>query len=98
MAVNSMVSGGCIISGAQVRESLLFTNVHVEERSMIERALVLTDVRIGRGCTVRNAIIDTGCVIPDGMQIGCNREEDARRFYVTEKGIVLVTRDMLPAV
>ncbi|HKQ80848.1 MAG TPA: glucose-1-phosphate adenylyltransferase [Steroidobacteraceae bacterium] len=98
MAVNSMVSGGCIISGAQVRESLLFTNVHVEERSVIERALVLTDVRVGRGCTVRNAIIDTGCVIPDGTQIGCNREDDARRFYVTEKGIVLVTRDMLPTI
>ncbi|MET0986883.1 MAG: glucose-1-phosphate adenylyltransferase [Steroidobacteraceae bacterium] len=98
MAVNSMVSGGCIISGAQVRQSLLFTNVHVDERSIIERTLCLTDVRVGRGCKVRNAIIDTGCVIPDGMEIGCNREHDARRFYVTEKGIVLVTRDMLPAV
>ena len=96
-AVNSMVSGGCIISGAQVRESLLFTNVRIDERSVIERTLILTDVRVGRGCTVRNAIIDTGCVIPDGMQIGCNREDDARRFYLTEKGIVLVTRDMLPS-
>jgi glucose-1-phosphate adenylyltransferase len=94
-AVNSMVSGGCIISGAQVRESLLFTNVRIEERSLIERALILTDVRIGQGCIVRNAIIDTGCVIPDGMQIGVDPQADARRFYVTEKGIVLVTRDML---
>jgi glucose-1-phosphate adenylyltransferase len=94
-AINSMVSGGCIISGALVRESLLFTNVRVEERSRIERALILPDVRIGRGCHVRNTIIDTGCVIPDGMQIGVDRDKDARRFYVTEKGIVLVTRDMI---
>ncbi len=95
MAVNSMVSGGCIISGAQVRESMLFTNVRVEERSAIERSLLLTDVRIGRRCTVRNAIIDTGCSVPDDTQIGVNPEEDARRFYLSEKGIVLVTRDML---
>jgi glucose-1-phosphate adenylyltransferase len=94
-AVNSMVSGGCIISGAQVRESLLFTNVRIDERSVIERALVLPDVRIGRGCIIRNAIIDTACVIPDGLQIGINRDLDEQRFYVTEKGVVLVTRDML---
>jgi glucose-1-phosphate adenylyltransferase len=78
-----------------VRDSLLFTNVRVEERSYIERSVVFPDVRIGAGCTVRGAIIDTACTLPDGIQIGVSREDDERRFYITEKGVVLVTRDML---
>jgi glucose-1-phosphate adenylyltransferase len=95
MAINSMVAGGCIISGAQVRDSLLFTNVRVDERSYIERAVIFPDVRIGSDCTVQGAIVDTACTLPDGIQIGVNREDDARRFYITEKGVVLVTRDMI---
>jgi glucose-1-phosphate adenylyltransferase len=95
MAINSMVSGGCIISGAAVNSSLLFTNVHVDERSYIESSVILPDVRIGADCTVKRAIVDTGGVIPPNTQIGVNREEDARRFYVSDKGVVLVTRDML---
>ncbi len=95
MAVNSMVSGGCIISGAQVSESLLFSNVRVDERSVIDRAVILPDVRVGANCIVRRAILDTGGVVPDGMLIGVDREEDVRRFHVSEKGVVLVTRDML---
>jgi glucose-1-phosphate adenylyltransferase len=95
MAVDSMVSGGCIISGATVRDSLLFTNVRVDEGSLIERSLIFPDVRIGTNCVVKNAIIDTAGSVPDGVQIGVNREDDARRFYITEKGVVLVTRDML---
>ena len=95
MAVNSMVSGGCIISGAQVNESLLFSNCRVDERSVIDRAVILPDVRVGANCVVRHAILDTGCVVPDGMQIGVNPQEDASRFHVSEKGVVLVTRDML---
>jgi glucose-1-phosphate adenylyltransferase len=95
MAVNSMVSGGCIISGAQVSESLLFSNCRVDERSVIDRAVILPDVRVGANCVVRHAILDTGCVVPDGMQIGMDPLEDARRFHVSEKGVVLVTRDML---
>jgi len=95
MAINSMVSGGCIISGAVVRESLLFSNVRVEERSVIERAVVLPHVSIGRNCTIRRAVIDEGCEIPDGMQIGHDPALDAQRFYVTEQGVVLVTADML---
>ncbi len=95
VAVNSMVSGGCIISGATVRESLLFSNVRVEERSLIEQAVVLPVVTIGMGCTIRHAILDEGCIIPDGMQIGVDPAEDAKRFHVTEKGVVLVTADML---
>jgi glucose-1-phosphate adenylyltransferase len=94
-AINSMVSGGCIISGAVVREALLFSNVRVEERTSIERSVILPGVSVGSGCTIRNAILDEGCVVPDGVQIGVDPAEDARRFYTTEKGIVLVTPDML---
>jgi glucose-1-phosphate adenylyltransferase len=95
MAVDSMVSGGCIISGATVRDSLLFTNVRIDEGSLIERSLIFPDVRIGANCVVKNAIIDTAGSVPDGVEIGVNPEDDARRFYITEKGVVLVTRDML---
>ena len=95
MAVDSMVSGGCIISGAEVVESLLFTNVRISERSHIEKSLLFPDVRIGPDCIIKNAIIDTGGVVPPGTQIGVDPEEDAKRFYVTEKGVLLVTREML---
>jgi glucose-1-phosphate adenylyltransferase len=95
IAVNSMVSGGCIISGAVVRESLLFSNVRVEERTVIERSVLLPGVSIGMGCQIKHAILDDGCVIPDGMTIGVDPAEDARRFHVTDKGVVLVTADML---
>jgi glucose-1-phosphate adenylyltransferase len=94
-ALNSMVSGGCIISGATVRESLLFSNVRVEERTSIERSVILPVVSIGAGCVIRHAILDEGCIVPDGMQIGVDPANDARRFHVTEKGVVLVTADML---
>jgi len=95
MAVNSMIAGGCIISGAVIDQSLLYSNVRVDERSSIHRSVVLTNVKIGRGCTIRNAILDEGCEIPDGVQIGCDRSADAERFTVTDRGVVLVTPDML---
>lgn len=95
LAINSMVSAGCVISGASLRESLLFSNVRVEERSAIERAVILPRVRIGSGCIVRGAIIDEGSDVPDGMSIGVDREADAQRFLVTEQGVVLVTAQML---
>ncbi len=95
MAIDSVVSGGCIISGAEVVGSLLFTNVRINERSYIEKSLLFPDVTIGADCIVKNAIIDTGGVVPPGTKIGVDPAEDARRFYVTEKGRLLVTRDML---
>jgi glucose-1-phosphate adenylyltransferase len=95
MAVNSMVAGGCIISGALIDQSLLYSNVRVDERSSVHRSVVLTNVKIGRGCTIRHAILDEGCEIPDGMQIGCDRDADAARFTVSDRGVVLVTPDML---
>jgi glucose-1-phosphate adenylyltransferase len=95
MAVNSMVSGGCIISGALVRSSLLFSDVRIDEHSSIDRSVILPHVEIGKNCTISRAILDEGCVIPDGTHIGSNLEADAQRFYVTEQGVVLVTADML---
>ncbi|MFZ1905471.1 MAG: glucose-1-phosphate adenylyltransferase [Steroidobacteraceae bacterium] len=94
-AINSMISGGCIVSGAVVRESLMFSNVRLEERTSVYRAVILPNVEVGRGSVINNAIIDEGCEIPDGVQIGVERAADARRFHVTGKGVVLVTPDML---
>jgi glucose-1-phosphate adenylyltransferase len=94
-AINSMVSGGCIISGAVVRESLLFSNVRVEEGTSIQRSMILPNAAIGRGCTITRAIIDEGCEVPEGTTIGVDREADERRFHVTGNGVVLVTPDML---
>ncbi len=94
-AINSMVSGGCIISGAIVRQSLLFSNVRIDERSRIDRSVILPHVEIGRECTISRAIVDEGCLLPDGTQIGVDRAQDAERFHVTEAGVVLVTSDML---
>src|ERR1700756_5265011 len=94
-AINSMVSGGCIISGAVVRESLLFSNVRVEERTNIYRSVILPNAEIGRNCVIRGAIVDDGGEIPDATTIGVDHLEDAQRFHVTEKGVVLVTPDML---
>ena len=95
MAINSLVSGGSIISGAVVRESLLFSMVRVDERSSLHRAVVMPGVHIGKGCTIRNAILDEHCDIPDGMQIGVDLELDRKRFDVTPKGVVLVTPEQL---
>jgi len=97
MAINSMVSGGCIISGAVVRHSLLFSNVRVDERSCIERSVILPHVEIGKDCLIVNSIIDEGCLIPDGSKVGVDGAADAERFHVTEGGVVLVTSDMLRA-
>ncbi len=97
LAINSMVAGGCIVSGANVRESLLFSSVMVDEQTDIRRSVVLPQVEIGRSCYIANAIIDEGCNIPHGMVIGRDREADKRHFHVTDNGIVLVTRNMLAA-
>ncbi len=95
MAVDSMVSGGCIISGAVVRHSLLFSNVRVNSYSLVEDSVLLPDVTVMRNCTIRRAVLDRGCVVPEGAAIGEDLEADKERFYVTPNGIVLVTPEML---
>ena len=95
MTLNSLVSGGCIISGSVVVQSVLFPRVRVNSFCNIDSAVLLPDVWVGRSCRLRRCVIDRACVIPEGMVIGENAEEDARRFYRSEEGIVLVTRDML---
>lgn len=95
MAVDSMVSGGCIISGAEVRHSLLFSNVRVNSYSKVKDSVVLPEVNIGRHCRITKAIIDRGCHIPPHTVIGENLEEDRKRFYVSPGGVVLVTPDDL---
>jgi len=94
-ALDSMVSGGCIISGSSVRRSLLFSNVHVHSFCTIEDAVVLPDVEISRYVRLRRVVIDKGCVLPEGFQAGYDPDEDRRRFHVSDKGITLVTPDML---
>jgi len=95
MAVDSMVSGGCIISGATVRRSVLFSNVRVENHARVEDSVVLPDVLIERRAVVKRAIIDRGCRIREGTVIGLDHEEDRRHFTVTEHGVTVVTPDML---
>ena len=95
MATNSMVSGGCIVSGAYVKQSLLFSSVTVDEGSEVIQAVVLPQVKIGKHCRITRAIIDKRCVIPDGTIIGEDHAEDAKRFKVTDEGVVLVCPHML---
>ena len=95
MAINSMISGGSIISGALVRQSMLFSDVRVEERAVVQATVVLPNVRIGAGCQIQRAILDEGCDVPAGLKIGEDLVLDAKRFEVTAQGVVLVTPDML---
>jgi glucose-1-phosphate adenylyltransferase len=96
IAIDSMVSGGCVISGASVRHSLLFSNVRVHSYTTITDSVILPDVEIGRNARIVKAIIDRGCNIAEGMVIGEDHEQDRQRgFRVSEGGVVLVTPDML---
>jgi len=95
MAVDSMISGGCIISGAVIRHTLIFSNVRVNSYSEIEDTVVLPNVVIERSCRIKKAVIDDGCIVPEGTVIGEDPIADAARFHVTENGVVLVSPDML---
>ncbi len=97
MAISSMVSGGCVISGTEVRNSLLFTNVHSNSYSVLDHAVVLPNVTIGRHAVLRNVVIDRGVVIPEGLVVGEDSTEDAKHFRVTDKGVTLITQDMVNA-
>lgn len=94
-ALDSLVASGCIVSGASVRRSVLFSGVRVEEGSVIEDSLLLQGVRVGRGVRLRRAIVDQGCVLPDGLCVGLDPGRDGAGFTVSERGITLVTAAML---
>ncbi|MCE5394348.1 MAG: glucose-1-phosphate adenylyltransferase [Acidithiobacillus sp.] len=96
MALDSIVSGGCIISGATVRRSLLFSNVRVNDgHTLIEDSVILPNVRVGEGTRLRKVVVDKGAIIPPGLVVGDDPEEDARRFIRTANGVTLITPESL---
>ena len=95
MATSSLVCGGCIISGARVDKSLLFTGVVAHSYGRLTHAVVLPYVKIGRSVRLTRTIVDRGVIIPDGLVVGEDPEDDARRFRRTESGICLITQDMI---
>jgi glucose-1-phosphate adenylyltransferase len=94
-AANSLVSAGCVISGANIEGSLLHGGVVVDEGTRIEQTIVLPDVTIGKHCRIKKAIIEECCRIPDNLEIGYDHDLDSQRFHVTENGITIVCADML---
>jgi len=94
-AWDALISSGCIVSGASIHRSLLFTDVVVEHGSLIEDSVVLPNVRIGRGVRLRRVVADRFCELPDGFEAGLDRAADEARFHVTPQGVVLVTPEML---
>src|SRR5271166_3212913 len=97
MAVDSMVSGGCIISGATVRRSLLFSNCRINSYARTQEAVLLPDVLVGRHARLNRVVVDRGCRIKEGLVIGADPELDEKRFYRSEGGVTLVSADMLAA-
>ncbi|MEN0087150.1 MAG: glucose-1-phosphate adenylyltransferase [Pseudomonadota bacterium] len=95
MAISSMVSGGCIISGTEVRNSCLFTSVHTNSYAVLDHAVVLPGVTVNRSARLRRVVIDSGVIIPEGLVVGEDSTEDAKWFRVTEKGTTLITQNML---
>ena len=94
-AIDSLVSAGCIISGSTIRRSLLCSGVRVHDYSTVEDSVVLPNVTVGSGATIKRAIVDKRCQLPDGITVGVDPEADRRRFHVTDCGITVITPDML---
>ncbi len=94
-ALDSLIASGCIISGATVRRSMLFTDVRIHSHSLVQDSIILANVQIGMNCRLQKCIIDKNCSIPAGTEIGFDPADDARRFHVTQAGVTLVTRVML---
>jgi glucose-1-phosphate adenylyltransferase len=94
-AVSSLVSGGCIVSGASLRQSLLFTGVRVNSYSAVENAVVLPYVNVGRSARLKDVVIDRGVIIPEGLVVGEDPVLDAKRFRRTERGLCLITQAMI---
>ena len=96
-AISSLVSGGCIVSGAGVKESLLFTGVRVNSYADVDRAVILPDVDVGRSARLKNVVIDRGVSIPEKLVVGEDPKLDAARFRRTDKGVCLITQSMIDA-
>ncbi|MDR3395129.1 MAG: glucose-1-phosphate adenylyltransferase [Parasulfuritortus sp.] len=94
-AMDSMISSGCIISGSTIERSLLSMKVLVREHSLIQDSVILPNVEIGRHVTLKRVVVDKLCIIPDGFTAGLDPELDRQRFHVTERGITLITPEML---
>ncbi len=95
MAISSMVAGGCIISGTEVRNSVLFTNVHTNSYAVLDHAVILPNVVVHRSARLRQVVVDSGVEIPEGLVVGEDATEDAKWFRVTDRGITLITQAML---
>jgi glucose-1-phosphate adenylyltransferase len=94
-ALDSLVSGGCIISGSKLKRSLLFSNVHVHSYCTIEDSVILPNVDIGRGVVLKRTVVDKDCRLPAGLVVGVDPDEDRQRFHLTAKGVTLITPQML---
>jgi glucose-1-phosphate adenylyltransferase len=90
-----MVSGGCLITGSEVRRSLLFSDVRVHSYSTIEDSVLLPEVTVNRNAVIKKAIVDRGCILPEGFTVGVDPDADRRRFHVTPRGVTLVTPEMI---
>src|SRR5690606_26875232 len=95
VATGSLIAGGSIISGAAVCDSLLFSSVSVEQGARVEASVLLPEVQVGAGAVLRRCVVDRQCRIPPGMVIGVDPEADRQRFFVSPRGITLVTASML---
>jgi glucose-1-phosphate adenylyltransferase len=95
VAVSSLVSGDCIVSGSSITHSLLFTGVRANSYSNLDEAVVLPHCHIGRGARIRRAVIDRGVVIPPGLVVGEDAALDAQRFRRTANGVCLITQTMI---
>ncbi|WP_264464715.1 glucose-1-phosphate adenylyltransferase [Kangsaoukella pontilimi] len=94
-AVSSLVSGGCVISGTEIRNSLLFTQVHTNSYASLQKVVALPYVNVARSARLTNCVIDRGVQIPEGLVVGEDPEEDAKWFRVTDGGVTLITQPML---
>jgi glucose-1-phosphate adenylyltransferase len=95
MAVSSLISGDCIVSGASLRRSLIFTGARINSYSALDEVVMLPDCVVARNVQLRRCVIDHGVTIPEGLIVGEDRALDAKRFRVSEKGIALITQPMI---
>jgi len=95
MAVDSLVSGGCIVSGSTVRRSVLFSNVRVQNYCEIEDSVILPNVEIGNNVTLRRVIVDKRCRLPSGLKAGIDPATDRKRFHVTDQGVTVIVPESL---